>query len=437
MVDGPVLVVGCGVFGLSTAFELVKQGKFVCLIDKYEPPSPWSAANDFNKIIRCEYGDSIYAKLALEALKLWRSDELFKESFSECGRILVTPTSHQGRIEFEMNGIRKLQSLGEGLNYEYFNGGIEIGKRISCLNGNQIPKNQQIKYNPEAGLGYSARSIEQLYNYLSKHPNVRFVFGEPGSAIGIKKYNNGDVGVITESGFIHSASTVVIAAGANSGSILNLENQQSATGLFVTHIQLNNGEFEKYKSMPVVFDAEIGYFFPPDPETKIMKLCVTGCGIKRTIPDEFNANMNVSLPRFHNQHPKDTIPKNLIPLFEKLLAKYVPDLKNHKLFGSKICWIGDREKSHFLIDKVPNFNNLIIATGDSGHGYKFLPNIGKYIVQRIDGSLDDEIAKIWSWNPRLNADMFDPSQEKWRVAKRRTVDIMDIDFVTETEIPKL
>jgi sarcosine oxidase/L-pipecolate oxidase/L-saccharopine oxidase len=437
MVTGPVLIVGCGVFGLSTALELVKQGKFVSIIDKYEPPSPWAAANDFNKIIRCEYSNLMYAKLAVEALHLWRSDEIFQKSLNECGRILVTPTTHIGRSEFEMKGIQNLQKLGEGLNFEFYKGGKEVAKKFPCFADNDIPNNQQVKFNPEAGLGHSANSIKHLYEYLSSHPNVRCIFGSDGAAIGVKKYNDGEIGIITESGFVHTASTIILSAGANTGSILNLENQQSATGTFVTHIQLNDNEYIKYKSMPVLFDAEIGYFFPPDPATKIMKICLTGCGIKRSVADPYNENMTISLPRYKNEFPKDTIPKNAIPYIRALLKKYVPELQAHKLFGSKICWYGDREDSHFLIDKVPGYNNLYVATGDSGHGYKFLPNIGKYIVQRLDNILDKELADVWCWKSRLDAAMVDPSKQSWRIAKYKTQDLKDLNFVVEAESSKL
>lgn len=437
MVDGPVLIVGCGVFGLSTALEAVKQGKFVYILDKYEPPSPWSAANDFNKIIRCEYNDEMYAKMAIEALHLWRSDPLFKKSFNECGRILISPMNHKGRLEFERKGIETLRSLNEGLKYEFYKGGLEIGNKFEGFKDNDVPSNQEVKYNPEGGLGLAAQTIKDVYEYLLSHHRVRFVFGESGDVVSVKRYSNGEVGIVTASGYTHSASTVILAMGANSGSVLNLENQQSATGAFVTHIQLTDEEFDIYKNIPVLFDAEIGYFFPPDPLTKIMKLCLTGRGIKRSINDPFNSNTQISLPRYHNENPTDTIPEELVDDFRQLLNKYAPSLKSHNLFGSRVCWYGDTEKSHFLIDKVPGFTNLYIATGDSGHGYKFFPNIGKYIIQMVDDNLESDMKENWKWTSRLNDKMVDPAAASWRVTKNTTRDITDINFLKETVPYKL
>ncbi|KAG0687062.1 hypothetical protein C6P40_002949 [Pichia californica] len=431
------LIVGCGVFGLSTALELVREGHFVHIIDKYEPPSPWSAANDFNKIVRCEYNDPIHLKLAIEALYAWRSDPIYQKSFSECGRILVTPLSHQNRIKFEMQGVEMLKSVGEGGKYEIFKGGDLLGKKFPFLKDNSVASNQEVKYNPESGLGVSMQTLKDVYNYLKNHPNVICTFGDSGDVIGIKKYSDGSSGVITKSGYVHSASNILICAGANTGSILTLENQQSATGLYVTHIQLSNNEYNYYKDIPIIYDAELGYFFPPDSKTKIMKVCLSGVRVKRTVTDPFDKNQDVSLPRFHNNYPKDTIPKDSISTLRELLKKYVPELADHKFIGSKICWIGDREGSNFLIDQVPGYNNCYIATGDSGHAFKFFPIIGRYIIQRVQGKLDEELASIWKWKSKTNTEMFDGSNASWRVTKSGTLDITKVDFLIENEISKL
>lgn len=437
MIQEPVIIVGCGVFGLSTALELVKNGERVCLLDKFEPPSEWSAANDFNKIIRCEYGDPTYAKLAIEALHLWRSDEVFKKSFRECGRLLATPMKHKGREEFELLGIKNIQDLGEGLKYQYFNGGREVASKFSFFANNNISDYQQIKYNPEGGLGVSNDTLVDVYNFLKLHPNVEFHFGDDGTMIKVQQDNDGKAHVVTLSGLIHTAPTILIAAGANTGTILNLQNQQSATGSFVTHIQLSDSEYKRFANMPVVFDAEIAYFFPPDAKTKIMKLCVTGSGIKRLVNDPHNSHRQISLPRFHNEHPGDTIPVDLVPIVKEALHKYVPELANHNLFGSKICWLADREHSNFLIDRVPTYSNLYVATGDSGHGYKFFPNIGKYIVKMIEGNLDPNLKNLWKWDSRVKKDLVDPAKSSWRTAKSRTRDLSELQFVKHFEGSKL
>jgi len=65
--NSPVIIVGGGAWGLSTALHMTESG--YTNITVYERatqiPSPYSAAWDLNKIVRAEYEDPFYTKLAL------------------------------------------------------------------------------------------------------------------------------------------------------------------------------------------------------------------------------------------------------------------------------------------------------------------------------------------------------------------------------------
>jgi len=56
---------------------------------------------------------------------------------------------------------------------------------------------------------------------------------------------------------------------------------------------------------------------------------------------------------------------------------------------------------HPLIDKALKTDNLYIATGGSYHSYKFMPEWGKLMVQRIIGpdpsTLEARLLKRMSW----------------------------------------
>jgi sarcosine oxidase/L-pipecolate oxidase len=83
------LIVGAGCFGASTALHL-KQAlptSAVTLLDRSPFPNPSAAGHDLNKIIRADYQDIFYMRLALEAQKLWRSDPIYKEYYHESGML--------------------------------------------------------------------------------------------------------------------------------------------------------------------------------------------------------------------------------------------------------------------------------------------------------------------------------------------------------------
>lgn len=65
--DSRIIIVGGGAWGLSTALHMSQSGySDITVFERAERiPSPYSAAWDLNKIVRAEYEDPFYTKLAL------------------------------------------------------------------------------------------------------------------------------------------------------------------------------------------------------------------------------------------------------------------------------------------------------------------------------------------------------------------------------------
>lgn len=73
--ESPVLILGGGAWGLSTALHMVNSGySDITVIERAEQiPSRYSAAWDLNKIVRAEYEDPFYTDLALVSPGPYRS----------------------------------------------------------------------------------------------------------------------------------------------------------------------------------------------------------------------------------------------------------------------------------------------------------------------------------------------------------------------------
>ena len=115
------LIVRSGVFGASTALHLrrSKPEAEITIVDKVPYPNPSSASHDLNEIIRADYHDIFYTKLALEAQEWWRHNSIFKPWYHECGMCFTEKGgwTHQATRNFEQLGVETgsvIMSLEEG-----------------------------------------------------------------------------------------------------------------------------------------------------------------------------------------------------------------------------------------------------------------------------------------------------------------------------------
>jgi len=57
-----------------------------------------------------------------------------------------------------------------------------------------------------------------------------------------------------------------------------------------------------------------------------------------------------------------------------------------------MCWYTDSVDNSFVIDYVPGYNqSLFVASGGSGHGFKFLPVLGKVCQIYLEHGINERI----------------------------------------------
>jgi glycine/D-amino acid oxidase-like deaminating enzyme len=66
----------------------------------------------------------------------------------------------------------------------------------------------------------------------------------------------------------------------------------------------------------------------------------------------------------------------------------LPELKDAPVTETRVCQYENTSNGDFLIDLHPEFDNVWLVGGGSGHGFKHGPFVGKYVTARIEGSND-------------------------------------------------
>ena len=61
-------------------------------------------------------------------------------------------------------------------------------------------------------------------------------------------------------------------------------------------------------------------------------------------------------------------------------------MKDAPVTETRVCQYENTSNGDFLIDRHPDFNNVWLIGGGSGHGFKHGPVIAQYLAARMEGS---------------------------------------------------
>jgi len=70
----------------------------------------------------------------------------------------------------------------------------------------------------------------------------------------------------------------------------------------------------------------------------------------------------------------------------RCLARRLPSLKDAPVIETRVCQYENTSNGDFLIDRHPEFENVWLVGGGSGHGFKHGPAVGEYVAARINGN---------------------------------------------------
>lgn len=253
-----VLIIGGGAFGISAAWHLSRElganSKYssIHVLDRFPPPSKVAAATDLNKIIRTEYSDPIYTELALTALEAWTDPNgIFQKHFHRSGWLL---SASGGGISFVEQSERN--AVVKGVDGVKFMTPAEVQSTWPVLNG--AMEGCRILSSPAAGWATSGKILLEMA-MQSADRGVSFISGGAGHVQRILFDGNGScIGAQTVDGTTYLADSIVLAAGADTASLIDMEAQQCAMGHTVCCIQLLPEEIERYRDMVLVADIEEG-----------------------------------------------------------------------------------------------------------------------------------------------------------------------------------
>ena len=360
-----ILVIGAGVLGLSTACALVQRTKYsqssITVLDAAsEIPNSVGASVDTSRILRADYALKPYTKLVSESQKLWK--EQFVDGWGGEGRyhdarlVLTAQPGTEGHVDgYLEESLENVKELARSGNYAFDvqslrelpdHEAIARETRSGGASGDFGYVNERCGWaDAEKCVRYAVRALQRRGGdrvSIRANAGVRQLLYERSDGPGPARCN----GVELRDGSRVLADLVVLAAGAWTPSLVDLEGRAAATGQVLAYLPVSEKEQRELGSTtPLYFNVSRGMFMVP-PHNKELKVGRHGFGYqnltKVSIPvptpsgDLQSVEKMVSVPR--TDLP---IPSEAEKACKDFLVELFPILRNRQISKTRICWYCD------------------------------------------------------------------------------------------------
>ena len=195
-------------------------------------------------------------------------------------------------------------------------------------------------------------------------------------------------GIVLDNGERITGDVVVMTIGAWTPYVLPFtRNFFRATGQPVFHLKPRDPELFAPERFPV-FGGDIsttGYYGFPISRQGVVKIANHGPGREMS-------------PESSERAVTTAEEKKL----REFLSSTFPTLADAPIVYTRICLYCDTNDGHFWIAPDPERPGLVVATGDSGHGFKFAPVLGEIIADAAEGKSNPLLEKF-RWRPETRA----------------------------------
>jgi glycine/D-amino acid oxidase-like deaminating enzyme len=371
-----IIVVGAGINGVTSAIELKKRGHAVTLVDPGPLPHPLAASTDISKAVRAAYGpDETYTALAEQSIELWRkwNTDFGAELYHQTGVLFLRRHLMQpGDFEFESCKIFEKR----GHRFERIDS-AKLKERFPAFNAEYY---RDGFFDPEAGYVESGRVVAKLIAH-ARSLGIKMCNGKFAA---LQEVAGRVKGVVLQDRDRIEANAVVVAVGAWTPYLMPLTRKFfRATGHPVFHLKPGRPELFLPERFPF-FGADIsttGYYgFPLN--QGVVKIANHGPGREmspesdRVVTPEEESNLR------------------------EFLSEAIPVLADAPIVYRRICLYCDTHDGDFWIAPDPEREGLIVATGDSGHGFKFAPLLGEIIADAVECK-PNQLLEKFRWRPEV------------------------------------
>jgi sarcosine oxidase len=371
------VVVGLGAVGSAALYQLARRGRRVLGIDRFAPPHGWGSSTGETRITRKAIGEGdAYVPLVL------RSYEIFREIERESGERLLTVTGGLW--------ISSPERQAETHVANFFDNTLAAARRFRIDHEILAPAEMRRRFPQFRVRDNEAGYYEPDAGYLRPEACIR-------AQLELARRHGAEIRVGERVAGLESlpaARTVILAAGAWVRDFLPPEFAR----LFAVTRQVQywfevRGAVERY--MPPNFPVWIWEL--QDRRNVIYGFPAIGGSLKLAteqyaVPADPDPVQGRPGPSAQEQRA----------MYEALVAPYFADV-GPRCVKAASCLYTATPDFHFVLDRHPVLDHVIVASPCSGHGFKHSAAVGEALAQwATDGRSDLDIGKF-SFRERMAA----------------------------------
>jgi glycine/D-amino acid oxidase-like deaminating enzyme len=348
-----VAVVGGGIFGLASSLELARRGHAVVAFEQGAIPNPLASSTDVSKTIQRLYGGRAhYVELAERAdlgWRAWRRRLDGPDFYHEIGHVFVTrgwDPGHRGYDSAAALGIRPLALAEARARFPQFSIGPDDTVFFDAWGGYLVSA---------AAVAGMARLAREDGADLRQNCPVRAI---DETSSGVQLATDGDT-----SSFDH----VVVAAGVWTSRLVPAV-RVAPTRQSMAFFRPARSDIHRPGPMPV-FAVDVpgdAWYGHPLADGRV-KVADNALGP----PAEPDSDREAG-PGFEERA-------------RAFVKRWMPGLAAGALVGSRSCMYENTPDGDFVIDHVPRSDRVLVASGGSGHGFKFGAAIGPLVADALEG----------------------------------------------------
>jgi sarcosine oxidase len=351
-----VIVVGVGSMGAAACFQLAKRGARVLGLERFDIPNNMGSAGGFSRMIRLAYFEHPdYVPLLRRSYVLW------EELAAELGRPVILIT---GGLMLGPPGAAVLEgSLRSVRQHDLPHELMDAAEAMKWFPQFDLPEDFRVLHDHKAGLVLPERAVSG-YAELAMRRGAELHGQE--AVVSWESTSRGVVVTTTKS--TYSAAKVIFCGGAWTDKLVrDLGVPLTVTRQPLVWVWPKSPDLFALGKFPVWIlehrDGSNHYGFPMLADNPGLKLA----SHKRAAPtdaERLDRNVHVSDEQAVRGVLRDFLPAADGPLL-----------------SVRVCMYTNSPDHQFIIDRHPAHENVFIACGFSGHGFKCASGIGQVLAE--------------------------------------------------------